>query len=371
MKSLESVFANYAATKAALNGRANYEGKPDQVSLQNELPEFFEAILKQLTRLDEFKVEGSFGNGNIANVPWVAVFNKQVTESAQDGYYIVLLFSEHMQSCYLSLNQGFTTFKNQYSAKLARQKIKETADRALNYFAPHPDAILGEIDLAATADLGKGYELGAIESFRYDRATPPDEIVVTEHLKILLGHYDTLVTVAGETLQSLAPVSEAQFQQTVLDKAQPKGKADKSRMAEPPGGIPIPPKQSGKGNGSYARNPNIAAAALANTEFKCELDANHATFISSAKNLPYVEAHHLVPMSQQPLYPFSLDVTANIVALCPMCHKLLHHAQPKNKRGHLLKLLRLRQDKLQEKGISVSAETLLGYYNKDLLEDEA
>lgn len=371
MKSFETIFANYFATKVALNGRANYEGKPDQVSLQHELPEFFGEILKRAGRLDEFKIEGSFGNGNIARVPWVAVFNKKVTESAQDGHYIVLLFSEDMRCCYLSLNQGVTTFENQYSAKLARQKIKETADRALSYFTPHLEAILGEIDLAATGHLGKGYELGAIESFRYERTAPPDEAAVAEHFKILLSHYDTLVVVAGATLQSLAPVSEAQYQQTVLDKAQPKGNAKTAPLEEPDGGIPIPPKQPAKGKGSYARDPNIAAAALAKANFKCELDASHTTFVSSAKNLPYVEAHHFVPMGQQLNYPFSLDVTANIVALCPLCHKLLHHAKPKDKRQHLLKLLALRQEKLQEKGIAVSSEALLGYYNKDLLEDEA
>jgi 5-methylcytosine-specific restriction enzyme A len=128
MKSLETVFENYAATNKELKGRAKFDGKPDQVSLQHELPGFFEAVLAQVKRLDEFKTEGSFGAGNIARVPWVAVFNKKVTETAQDGYYIVLLFSQDMSRCYLSLNQGVTTFEKQYSAKLARQKIRETAE---------------------------------------------------------------------------------------------------------------------------------------------------------------------------------------------------------------------------------------------------
>jgi hypothetical protein len=36
MKSFETGFANYFETKAALAGKAPYEGKPDQVSLQKE-----------------------------------------------------------------------------------------------------------------------------------------------------------------------------------------------------------------------------------------------------------------------------------------------------------------------------------------------
>jgi 5-methylcytosine-specific restriction enzyme A len=245
------------------------------------------------------------------------------------------------------------------------------SERALNYFRPHPAAVVGEIDLAATGHLGKGYELGAIESFLYERATLPTERRVADDFKILLGHYDSLVTVANTTLQVLAPISEAQFQQTALDKAQAKDKRGTVGEVEPPGGLPVPPKQPGKGASGYVRNPSIAAAALSNANFKCELDTSHPTFISSAKGLPYVEAHHLVPMGQQAQYPFSLDVTANIVALCPFCHKLLHHAKPKDKRTHLLKLLALREAKLQEKRIAVLSEVLLGYYNKDLLDDEA
>lgn len=371
MKFFETVFANYAATKAALSGKASHEGTLDQVSLLEELPGFFGTILTKMNRFDEFKIEGSFGAGNMARVPWVAVFNRLVTETAQDGYYIVLLFSEDMERCYLSLNQGVTTFERQYSSKLARHKIKETAERARHYFPPHPGAVLREIDLAATGHLGKGYELGAIESFRYDRASLPEPQEVAEHFKILLTHYDSLVNVAGTKLQSLSPVSEAQFQQTVLDKAQPMSKAGKNQLTELSGGVPMPPKLLGKRSGSYARNPKIAAAALANAEFRCELDVNHATFISSAKNLPYVEAHHLVPMSEQAHYSFSLDVTANIVSLCPLCHKLLHHAKPSEKRNHLLHLLSLRQVKLQEKEIFISSEKLMEFYNKDLLDDEA
>ena len=44
-----------------------------------------------------FLVTGSPGQGNWAAVPWVAVFDPAVTESATRGYYIVYLFSADMR----------------------------------------------------------------------------------------------------------------------------------------------------------------------------------------------------------------------------------------------------------------------------------
>lgn len=369
MEHLKTVLETYPRTQDGQGGKANYDGKPYQVILKKELPAFFKKILSE-ERREQFEVKGSFGEGNTARVPWVAVFNKEVTETAQDGYYIVLLFSEDMSSCYLSLNQGITAFKKQYSAKIARQKIKETAERALKCFVPNPKAVLGKINLAATLILGKDYELGAIESFHYKPETLPTEQQFTDDFKVLLAHYDRLIDVVGVSLQSLAPVSEEQFQQTVLEKAQAIDNPKNLEAEEAPGGHPIPPKQSGKSSGGYVRNPSTAAKAIAKANFKCELDPNHLTFISRAKDLPYVEAHHIIPMSQQAQYKYSLDVTANIVALCPLCHKLLHHAKPEEKKSHLLQLLKLRKDKLEEKKIAVKNEKLLSYYNNDLLDDE-
>src|SRR5579872_3578620 len=98
MQELSDVLRNYSATKLALEGRARKVDTVDQKSLLVLLPEFFKAILHQHNRAAEFKVEGSIGDGNIARVPWVGIFNLAVTKSAQEGYYIVLLFAEDM-SC--------------------------------------------------------------------------------------------------------------------------------------------------------------------------------------------------------------------------------------------------------------------------------
>ncbi|MGV3487156.1 MAG: MrcB family domain-containing protein, partial [Tuberibacillus sp.] len=57
---------------------------------------------------DRYIVKGSVGQGNWAQIPWIAIMNKLVTTSTQRGYYVVYLFSEDMKSLYLTLAQGVT-----------------------------------------------------------------------------------------------------------------------------------------------------------------------------------------------------------------------------------------------------------------------
>lgn len=57
---------------------------------------------------DKYKVKGSVGAGRWTDVPWVAVFDKRITESAQKGVYIVYLLNKDSKTLYLTLNQGAT-----------------------------------------------------------------------------------------------------------------------------------------------------------------------------------------------------------------------------------------------------------------------
>lgn len=371
MKLLKCVLDNYLSSKNIQKGKANFSGSADQVSLQEKLPEFFNNILKEIGRLGGFKVEGSFGAGNMANIPWVAIFNKKVTTTAQDGYYIVLLFSEDMSGCYLSLNQGFTRFGKQYSSSVAHYKIKQIAKNAKRFFQASPNSIAGEISLSASGDLGKGYQVGAIESFFYKHDALPTEQEFTSNFKELLGYYDKILDGCGVSLDSLCPATESQFQNSVIEKAISKKKRNKIGIADNLiKKVDVPERRLLKGQYRHVRDPAMAAQAVLSANFKCELGDEHKTFTASSKKLPYIEAHHLVPMEQQDSFTYSLDVPANIVALCPFCHKLLHHAVLSEKREFLIDLLRRRRDSLQESGISVSEESLLSYYDKDYLDED-
>ncbi len=64
--------------------------------------------IKEDLLIDEkiYKVAASPGIGNWAEIPWIAVFDREITETAQEGYYIVYLFRKDMSGVYLSLNMG-------------------------------------------------------------------------------------------------------------------------------------------------------------------------------------------------------------------------------------------------------------------------
>jgi 5-methylcytosine-specific restriction protein A len=241
--------------------------------------------------------------------------------------------------------------------------------RSLNFFTVAPEVLLGPINLKASGNLGEGYEYGAIESYCYHREALPNQLVIERHFSLLLDHYDQLIPIAGKSLQFLAPVSEAEFQQTALEKAASFSLLDSGPPYEIRGSVPKPLKQDGWKAG-WARSAKVAAKALARARFKCEVDPNHQTFISSARSLPYVEAHHLVPMSQQDVFDVSLDVDANVVALCATCHKLLHHGRAPDKRDYLLKLLAAREDRLKAAEILLDKRVLLRLYSKDLPDEE-
>ena len=78
-----------------------------------------------------------------------------------------------------------------------------------------------------------------------------------------------------------------------------------------------------KGQKKWKKDPSIAKACIMNSGYICEINRDHSTFTSKVTGKNYVEAHHLISMSIQDMYLFSLYIKANIVSLCPNCHRLL------------------------------------------------
>lgn len=103
---------------------------------------------------------------------------------------------------------------------------------------------------------------------------------------------------------------------------------------------------------AYARSRQIALAALDNAERRCEANPDHPRFLAKASGLPYVEAHHLIPMGAQAGFSVSLDVEKNIFSLCPYCHSAVHHAEPDHARPILTQLAEAR-GVLDDYGITI------------------
>lgn len=132
--------------------------------------------------------------------------------------------------------------------------------------------------------------------------------------------------------------------------------------------VPIKPIKRGEakivsGKKEWERNLRISKKAIIDASFRCEIDENHISFTSDNTNQNFVEAHHLIPMSSQYDFEYSLDVPANIISLCPNCHRKLHHAKYSEKVPLLKSLLEERINSLNNFKIPIDFDKLKSYYN--------
>jgi 5-methylcytosine-specific restriction protein A len=96
---------------------------------------------------------------NWAETPWVAVFDRLVTETAQRGFYIVYLFRGDGSAVSLSLGQGTTEVlqlvgRSNYLDEL-KTRTKSFASLLSGQDASGLD--IGPIDLGGPGDLTRGY----------------------------------------------------------------------------------------------------------------------------------------------------------------------------------------------------------------------
>ncbi|GEM_PF-1024645 len=113
---------------------------------------------------------------------------------------------------------------------------------------------------------------------------------------------------------------------------------------------------------TYPRDPRLGLSAARAAHYCCEIDNSHRTFISAATGNPFVEGHHLIPISSQNEFVNGLDVADNIVALCPVCHRTLHHGQPTAKAVLLRHLFEARHERLALRGLEISFTDILRIY---------
>ncbi|MEA2046466.1 MAG: HNH endonuclease signature motif containing protein [Euryarchaeota archaeon] len=69
----------------------------------------------------------------------------------------------------------------------------------------------------------------------------------------------------------------------------------------------------------FKRNPDVVVEVLLRADGICERCNKPAPFMRISDNTPYLEVHHLKPLSDG-----GKDITENAIALCPNCHRELH-----------------------------------------------
>ena len=159
-------------------------------------------IIEASVSLDtsKYRVHGSSGQGQWAVIPWIAIFDLEITNTATHGYYIVYLFTANMQGVYLSLNQGWTYYENEYGGKHGLEKIQEaTSMIQSNLVISEKGFNKEEISLnvpssysSSTQLQAKGYQFGHIAGKYYSIDNIPNDDELRKDLLAMLDLYDQL-----------------------------------------------------------------------------------------------------------------------------------------------------------------------------------
>ena len=109
----------------------------------------------------------------------------------------------------------------------------------------------------------------------------------------------------------------------------------------------------------WQRNQIIISHVIEAAHYMCENNPAHHTFIAQRTGKAYMEGHHLIPLKFQSKFDCGLDVYANIVCLCPTCHRMVHFGCDKDRKVLAESLYEKRNDRLAQCGIDLSKKEFL------------
>lgn len=248
-----------------------------------------------------YVVSGSPGQGNWAKVPWAAVYDRFITNSAQDGYYVVYLVKEDFSGVYLSLNQGVTSVKKRYGSE-AKAALRVRAADFLARLGSQADGLeVGAIDLAATrsAGLGAYYQAGAICSKFYAKGAIPADDALAADLHQFINLYFLLASSEAQLFER----ADAEEDEAGLDEEDLRVLREHKRID---------------------RNQKLAHNAKQALGYVCKACGFDFQSKYGAIGFQFIEAHHLTPLAELKGQRLTLDPKRDFTVLCANCHRMIH-----------------------------------------------
>lgn len=90
-------------------------------------------------------------------------------------------------------------------------------------------------------------------------------------------------------------------------------------------------------NHGYTRNPFVGKQSLAQSTHK-----------------PYMEEHHIIHLAVQQSFNHSLDVYANLICLCPICHRKIHLGLKEERKDMLKEIYEQREERFEKSGLTLT-----------------
>ena len=155
----------------------------------------FNEELKEIVSPDNLFAEWSPGQWRWAAVPWVRVYDKQISPKTGSGVYIVYLFAESGRSVFLTLNQGVSkstiTEINQ-----VKKDIQEKID--------HKDFNVNKSGIPTLVD----YADSTIFYKEYKRDSLPSDVEMKKDLNSLVDIYKEYIQMTLEPGRANNPISK-------------------------------------------------------------------------------------------------------------------------------------------------------------------
>ncbi|MHB8170953.1 MAG: MrcB family domain-containing protein [Thermincolia bacterium] len=170
-----------------------FGGQPIQQLFSKDLPTH---LTNTLHLRETYKVVGSVGKGNWANIPWLAFLHKAETDTTRKGTYVVYLFSEDLQTLYLTLMEGVDIYYTDAVSSAAQAALTAQVNkiRSLvnNLSKENNLKILNTTEAISlgTAPYAKKYALGTVGFIKYQTANLPSEHTLLNDLKGVLSIYE-------------------------------------------------------------------------------------------------------------------------------------------------------------------------------------
>jgi hypothetical protein len=133
-------------------------------------------------------IKGSGGQTRATFTPWVGIFDPDESTTAEEGVYLVYLFSADRSAVTLCLAQGVTNLYNEHGTEMANSVLRGRASIIRRQLSP--DLMF---DLDETADLGNPrgwrqdlYEASVVLARRYNLKDDVPESTMRDDLSLFL-----------------------------------------------------------------------------------------------------------------------------------------------------------------------------------------
>ncbi len=279
---------------------------------------------------ERYIVKGSVGVGVWSSVPWLAIFDRFITTSAQNGYYPVFLFKEDMSGFYLSLGIGVTSVQLEYKeSKKIREALKNQNSLLLNKIKTMPGgfeastALNFRLQSGSTKNkLASNYEEGCVIAKYYSaKKLPTDNELFKDVTNLLETYqqviYDSITASTKETADELLEEFPSFVAETDLRKMRHHMRIERD-------------------------DRKLIKEVKKRKGYVCECCGFDFEKVYGDIGKNYIEAHHKQPIHQLKGQVIKLDAEKDFIVLCSNCHKMIHRLDdPSNLEDLKSKLTRI------------------------------